>query len=368
MKKVICFLLLIGFLSSLAPRAFAEDLYARSNDTASLFAVEDSLPEEQKELTGSLRLDGQYDVEGACKRLINKGIEAVRNRIRTELSFGARLLCFALICSLSLSLSEEKKINTLLEVCACCAVSLILTGEVNSVMTEAASTIYSLSDFSKASLSAVFLAAAASGAPASAPVRYAAASLTMDIMMSAAERLVLPLIQAFTALSVSRSLFDNSILSSTAKAVKWCALTSMTVLTLVFGFYISATGLIAGSTDAIAVKTTKAVLTNVLPVVGGILSDSAAVVLSAAAVIKNSVGVFSLIAVCSICIGPFAFLGVKMLLLKAVAAAADLFPGFRLSALIRDFGTALGMLLGLVGCCGIMLFLSICSGIRTVTP
>ena len=55
-----------------------------------------------------------------------------------------------------------------------------------------------------------------------------------------------------------------------------------------------------------------------------------------------------------------------MLLYKAAAAVSDMLPGGRLSALIRDLGTVFGMLLGLVGCCGFMLFFSIFAGIRTV--
>ena len=47
--------------------------------------------------------------------------------------------------------------------------------------------------------------------------------------------------------------------------------------------------------------------------------------------------------------------------------AADMLPGGKLAALINDVGTALAMLLGLVGCCGIMLFISIMSGIKVVT-
>ena len=37
---------------------------------------------------------------------------------------------------------------------------------------------------------------------------------------------------------------------------------------------------------------------------------------------------------------------VKLLVFRAAAAAADMLPGSRLSALINDVGTALGMLLG----------------------
>ena len=148
---------------------------------------------------------------------------------------------------------------------------------------------------------------------------------------------------------------------------RWCAVTAMTAVTLAFSAYMAISGVIAGSTDAIVVKTAKTVISSALPVVGGILSDSASLLLSAASFIRNTAGVFSLIGVCALCAGPFASLGVKMLLYKATAAAADILPGGRLSRLINEMGSAFGMLLSLVGCCGIMLFLSIMSGMRAVS-
>ena len=55
-----------------------------------------------------------------------------------------------------------------------------------------------------------------------------------------------------------------------------------------------------------------------------------------------------------------------MLVLKAVAAAADMVPNSRLSSLIASVAAAMGLLLGLLGCCGIMLFISIMAGIKAV--
>ena len=94
----------------------------------------------------------------------------------------------------------------------------------------------------------------------------------------------------------------------------------MTLMTSAFCLYISLSGAISGSADALAVKTTKSVIASAFPIVGGILSDSAAAMLSAAGLIKNSAGVFCLIAVCALCAGPFALLSVKMLVFKLSSA------------------------------------------------
>ena len=56
-----------------------------------------------------------------------------------------------------------------------------------------------------------------------------------------------------------------------------------------------------------------------------------------------------------------------MLVLKAVAAATDMVPNGRLSSFIASVAAAMGLLLGLLGCCGIMLFVSIMAGIKAVS-
>jgi len=65
--------------------------------------------------------------------------------------------------------------------------------------------------------------------------------------------------------------------------------------------------------------------------------------------------------------GPFALLSVKMLLLKAVSAVADSMDNKSLSALFSGLGSAMALLLGLLGSCGIMLFISLTAGIKAVS-
>ena len=127
------------------------------------------------------------------------------------------------------------------------------------------------------------------------------------------------------------------------------------------------TGALTGGADAAAVKGTKTVISSVLPVVGGILSDAASVVLASASIIKSSAGVFALMGVCALCLGPFAAIGVKLLLFRLCAAAASAVEGKRLALLLGDLSAALGMLLGVLGTVTIMLFISFMAAIRTVS-
>ena len=365
MRRLILILLLCPLFCTVCR---AEGIYDQAADMADVYAVEEALPEEQREISGRLTVDGSYDTKGALARLWDRLMSDAAEQLRESLKYAACLVAIAALCSVAGALTTGKSIPEYINIAGCCTAAMMIAGSMDSIIVQAASALNQLSDYSKAAIPAVFTAAAACGAVVSASAKYAAVCLAIDVIMSAAQRFIIPLIYAFLAISICASIFDNPMLKAAARITNWCATTAMTVMTIVFSGYITITGLIAGSTDATAVKAARTVISSTLPVVGGIISDAAAVVLSAAEIIKNSAGAFSLVAVCALCAGPFVLLSVKMLVYRAAAAAADMLPGGRLAGLINDAGTALGMLLGLVGCCGIMLFISIMSGIKVVTP
>ena len=363
MKKLLIFLLLLPLFSA---TCYAEELYDDAAEDLGLYSVEDGLQGEEKEIIGELDLSGNYDTGGALSRLFKSLLEKFNAGLKEELKSVFSVAAISVFCAAGMSVCAEKGMGEYISMAACVAVTAMAAGSMDGIVSTAVSALNRLSDYSKAAMPAVFSAAAACGAVVSSPAKYAAVCLSLDVLMSVSQKLVIPLIYCYIAISITGSISPNSLLSTAGRVVKWTATTVMTGLTIVFSAYIGLTGLITGSTDATAVKTAKTVISSSLPVVGGIISDAAAVVLSAASVIKNSAGVFCLVAVCALCAGPFAMLSVKVFLFKISAAVADMIPGGRLSGLLNDIGTAMSMLLGLVGCCGIMLFFSFMAAIKVV--
>lgn len=365
MKKILCVLLLAPLFFI---RCYADGLYEQAGELTHAYQVENSLPGPGRAISGELKLDGSYDTQGALERLWGYVIETARDKLTLELRTAASLVLLAMLCALGGAFCESSEILLTLDRIGCCAAALLLSGSLNGLLAEATDSLLQLSDYSRAALPVLFMSAAAGGAVVSASARYAAACLAMEMMITASQRLIVPLIYAFLALAISQSLYENSILQAVMNLCKWSVTTALTVLTLAFGAYLSLTGLITGSADALAVKTARTVLSKSLPIVGGLLSDSASILLTAAAVVKNSVGVFALIAVCALCAGPLVLFSVKLLAYKAASAAVGFLPGTHLPKLIGDFGTAFGMLTGLIGCNAALLFISIVSGIRAVSP
>ncbi len=358
MRALVCCLLLAALL---IPPVWAEE------PGVDVSAVEEGLPEEAREVSGELVTDGSYDMRGAVARLVDKAKTALAEQLRRQLRELLQIVAIAVVCAVAEAICGDGRSAEIISLCACAAVLATTAGSLDSLSDELTRAIYRLGDYARAALPAVFTASAVSGAVVSAGAKYAAVNLCLNVLMEAMQRLTLPLIYAYLALSVSRCACPNAVLGAAASTLKWLCVTVMTVLTMGASAYISLTGALTGGADAIAVKGTKTVIATALPVVGGILSDAASVVLASASIIKSSAGSFALIGVCALCLGPFAALAVRMLLFRACAAVAAAVEGKRLAVLLGDLSAALGMMLGVLGTMTILLFISFMAAIRTVS-
>jgi stage III sporulation protein AE len=224
-----------------------------------------------------------------------------------------------------------------------------------------------MNTFSKMLLPTLTGAAAASGAITSAAAKYAATALFMDVMMTVSRNIIVPLIYAYTATSIAEAALGGEGLSGASNLLKWLAKTVMMGIVLLFVAYLSLTGVISGTTDAVTTKALKTTISTVLPVVGGIIADASETVLAGASILRNAIGIFGFLAVAATCLFPFLHLGVNYLLFKAAAGLSGAIADGRITKLVNAVSTAFGMMLGLVGASALMLFISIISVIKVAT-
>lgn len=347
--------------------AHADGLEAEMGDSFGVSELESSLPENVSGVTGEMSLDGSYDVRGALGRLFEGIIDSARSELHGMLGQTASLAVIALVSAAAESTAFSGKTGETITLAACCACVLISADIIQSGVISAEGAADSLLEYSNTALPAVFLASSASGAIVSAPVKYAAVSLAMDVTITVIHKLCIPLINAYFALCAASAVSGASTVRSIAKTVRWLTVSALTLCVLAFTAFINLSGAIAVSADATAVKTAKTLISTALPVVGGMISDAASTVLSAAGLVKSSAGVFALIAAAALCLGPFVRVLCRMLLYKAVSAFSAGLGGAGTAKVLEDVGSCLSLYAGAIGASGIMLFISICSAIRTVS-
>lgn len=362
MKRLLLILVLLPIFSF---PAHAEGLTDQTLGVFEAAQMENGLTGEEREIGGEIGMDG-YDMRSALSRLWRSFAAKLRTQVQKELGFAAKLLALVFMCAFSTSACKDEKISGMIEICAVCMAAAVMTGGVNSLVTQTSDAVYRLSDYSKAVLPAVYTAAAASGGVSSAAVGYAQAVLALDVMMSLSQKAVTPLIYATLSIALADVVFPNPMLAAVGKFAKWTAKTLLTASTIAFTALLGVSSLITTKADAAALKATRTVISGTLPVVGGLLSDASAAVLAAGSVVLSCMGAFGLVAVCAMCIGPLAVLTVKGMLFKAVAAVAESMQNLRLQRLFAGIGGAIGLLMGLLGANAVMLFLSLAAALKVV--
>jgi stage III sporulation protein AE len=201
-------------------------------------------------------------------------------------------------------------------------------------------------------------AMAAQGGVTGSAALYTGTAIFDAVLCSLISRLLIPMIYIFLVLAVANSALGEDLLKKLRDFLKWLVSWCLKTVLYVFTGYIGITGVVSGATDQAALKATKLTISGMVPVVGGILSDASEAILVGAGVVKSAVGVYGLLAIAAIAIGPFLRIGVQYLLLKLTAAVCGVFGNKRITELIVDFSAAMGLLLAMTGTVCLLLLIS----------
>ena len=311
----------------------------------------------------------QPDIASGLKAILETGTESMHGIVRKAMKSGMIILVIVLFSGLATgtaSCGNNKVMNTV-PIAASLAISAISVIDVNALIGLGRETIEEMEIFSQVLLPTIAAAAAASGTPMGAAARQMATVLFSDVLISLITRLLLPLVYAYIASITASAAINNEGLKRIAQTLKWVVTSILTVVLLAFVGYLTVSGVIAGTTDAITLKATKFTVSSIVPVVGGILSDAAETVLAGAGILKNSIGVFGMLSVLGMCIGPFLQLGVNYLIYKMTAAVSATVAESRIVGLIDGIGGGFGLVLGMTGACALLLLISMVSMIGLVS-
>lgn len=238
------------------------------------------------------------------------------------------------------------------------AIAATLLQSANAMINLAADTVAQISEYGKLLLPVISAALAAQGGITTSAALYTGTAVFDTVLSSLISGLLTPMIYIFLTLAAANSAIGEEMLKNLRDAVKSFMTWLLKNVLYIFTGYISITGVISGTTDAATLKAAKLTISGAVPVVGGILSDASEAVLVSAGTVKNAVGIYGLFAVIAMLIGPFLKIGVHYLLLKATAALCGIFGDKRMTDLIQDFSSAMGMLLAMTGAVSLMLMIS----------
>ena len=368
MKRVIKFILTIIFtvfflLFTVLPALGAEvteELEAALNTNA----VENAVPDSAKEIIGRAEIETAQGQKKLLEDIWKYIKENSGKQLKKALKSAVSVLLIAILTSLVTSVFDVKQSYTVMAGIA--GISAATVSSAASFISLGRDTLSDISVFSKVLLPTLATAGTVNGAYTSAGAKYAVSVFFIDLLISAAEKLIIPLICAYLASGIAAAALGGEGIGAVVNFLKWLTVTIMTSLVMIFTAFLSITGIVSGSADAVVQRMTKTAISTALPIVGGIVSDAAGAVAAGAALLKNGIGVFGMIVVLAVCTVPFLKIGFGYLTYKAAAALCATVADSRITKLLGTIGTAFGMILGLVGASAVMLFVSVIISMKAV--
>lgn len=295
----------------------------------------------------------------ALQDLLQKAISKIRPDLREASRTSVTILSTAMILSLIQTFSGGAKKTA-------AAAGTLLTASVlcmsaNSLIRLGSDTVTELSEYGKLLLPVMTAAMAAQGGTASSTVLYTGTAAFDLLLSNLISKLLVPMVYLFLALGVANSAVGEDVLKKMRDFIKWFIGWALKTLLTVFTTYISISGVISGTTDAVALKATKMTISSFVPVVGSILSDASEAVLVSAGLVKNAAGIYGILAILAVFLSPFLKTGIHYVFLKLTAAIIGLFGTKSLTELVEDFSAAMGFLLAMTGsACLLLLIGTVC--------
>lgn len=269
----------------------------------------------------------------------------------------AGIVATAMLCTLMMNFPGSVK--QIIDFVAALSVAGMLFYSSSAMIHLGIKTVNDVNDYGKLILPVMTTALATQGGITSSSALYVGTVFFCTLLTSLIINVLVPLIYVYLVFGVANGALENELLEKIRKFVKWLTVWSLKIILYVFTGYITITGVVSGTTDASVVKATKLTIAGVVPVIGNILSDASESVIVSAGVMKNAAGVYGLIAILAIWIGPFLKIGCQYLLLKITGSLSGVFSIKRLNELIADFSFAMGALVAMTSAVCLMLLISI---------
>lgn len=289
-------------------------------------------------------------------------------KIRPDIAEGARI-SLSVIASVVL-LSVLSSFPGMTEKCcdlvgAVCIAGLLL-GSANSLVRLGTNTVEELSQYGKLLLPVMTTALAAQGGVTASASLYVGTAAFDALLSGLIASILVPMVYLYLALAAANAAVGDDLLKKLRDFLKWLMTWTLKTVLYIFTGYMGITGVVSGTTDAAALKAAKLTISGVVPVVGGILSDASEAVLVSAGVVKNAAGIYGIFAILALIAEPFLRIGVHYLILKLTTAVCGIFGSKRITELVGDFTSVMGLLLAMTGTVCLMILISTVCFLRGV--
>ncbi len=271
---------------------------------------------------------------------------------------GACLAVFAILMLVSILQNFPGSSQTVVHLVSSVMIGITLLSPANTLIQLGSQTVQEMTEYGKLLVPVMTGALAAQGGVTSAGALFTLTTFFCTVLTVMITALIVPMLYIFLCLGILHGAVGDPMIKSLRDFTKWLITWSLKIVLYCFSGFLGITGVVSGTADASAVKAMKLTISGAVPVVGSVISDASETILISAGVMKSAAGVYGILAVLAVFIGPFLKIGVQYLLLKFTTGICGIFGSKRESEVLSDFSSGMGMLLAMTGTVCILLLVS----------
>ena len=187
---------------------------------------------------------------------------------------------------------------------------------------------------------------------------YASALGVCELIAFVSNRLIMPFLSVFMALSFTAAINPNLRFSSAAESLKNAVRFTLTALMTIFTGMITIKSFSGAAADGAAARAVKFGASNFIPIIGSSVSEAYSTVYAGVGVIRSSVGTLGIVAAGVMMLKPFAELICIKIVLGMAKLIADLLGAGEISELLKSTGYAISAALSTMLCFCMMFIIS----------
>ena len=186
---------------------------------------------------------------------------------------------------------------------------------------------------------------------------------TILFVITLVDNIIVKIIIPFSLISVALSIVSNiSDKVRIEKLSKFLNSSAIWILGLILTIFVGVTSLegsITSGVDGLTVKTTKAAVSSVIPVVGKILGDAVETVMGCTNILKNAVGIVGILIIIGICINPIIKILIVMIAFYIGAAICEPLADEKIVKLLEQIGKTYKLFLAILVSVSVMLVVGV---------
>lgn len=180
-----------------------------------------------------------------------------------------------------------------------------------------------------------------------------------QLIVYLANYLLMPLLGMFMGISLCRWISPGDKLTGVTAAIKKITVWVLGISTTVYSAILTITGGVQGAADSLSQRTTRYFIGNMVPVIGGALSESVGMVQSCLSLVKTGSGMIGIGVVLVMLLPIFLEIVLWRVGVMVLTSLSEMMGTSSLTGLLQSIGDTIGIVFSVIVCCFVVYVISL---------